>query len=414
MAIDLSALFGQQPNYTAFTSAADQQRMQSNASQQALLNAAIALLGQSGTQRYPVSTGQALAGALAAGSEGYNQAFDRTLKQMVTGMQLEEFKRKQRARELASQAFRKEPVPIDMATGQGSQLAMLADPMFGGDMPGVRGQERAITETAATLRANLPTRTIVDRELLAQAAAAGGDYAEAARMLEPREPKLPPGELGQFVEAKRLGIIPESMGFEDFKKIGKEPLVKNIVGGEMSPFTKKAEEELAKDYVTVRESGRTARRALSDINRIETLLEKTPTGFGASAKLAAGNLGIVTKGLSDLQAAEALINKLVPQQRPPGSGTMSDADLELYKKSVVRIINQPGANKLIIDSTKNINNYIIKEAEIANQVLNGKITREEADRRFAELGNPVEDFFSKNKNLLPSAKSNKATFLGFE
>jgi hypothetical protein len=359
-----------------------------------------------GRTREPISTGQVLAGALGAGMEGYNQSFDRTLKQMVTGMQLEEFKRKQRAREIASQAFKKEPIPMEMAIGQGSQLEMLSRPEFGGEM--------AMPETVAALRANLPTRTIVDRDLLAQAAAAGGDYAEAAKMLEPREPKLPPGDLGQFVEAKRLGIIPESMSFEDFKKIGKEPLVKNIVGGEISPFTKKAEEELAKDYVTVRESGRTARRALSDINRIETLLEKTPTGFGASAKLAAGNLGIVTKGLSDLQAAEALINKLVPQQRPPGSGTMSDADLELYKKSVVRIINQPGANKLIIDSTKNINNYIIKEAEIANQVLNGKITREEADRRFAELGNPVEDFFSKNKNLLPGAKSNKATFLGFE
>jgi hypothetical protein len=406
MAIDLSALFGQQPDYSAFISPAEQQRLQSNAGQQALLNAAISALSMTGQTRQPISTGQVLAGALGAGMEGYNQSFDRTLKQMVTGMQLEEFKRKQRAREIASQAFKKEPIPMEMATGQGSQLEMLSRPEFGGDM--------AMPETVAALRANLPTRTIVDRDLLAQAAAAGGNYAEAAKMLEPREPKLPPGDLGQFVEAKRLGIIPESMGFEDFKKIGKEPLVKNIVGGEISPFTKKAEEELAKDYVTVRESGRTARRALSDINRIETLLEKTPTGFGASAKLAAGNLGIVTKGLSDLQAAEALINKLVPQQRPPGSGTMSDADLELYKKSVVRIINQPGANKLIIDSTKNINNYIIKEAEIANQVLNGKITREEADRRFAELGNPVEDFFSKNKNLLPGAKSNKATFLGFE
>jgi hypothetical protein len=406
MAIDLSALFGQQPDYSQFISPAEQQRLQSNAGQQALLNAAISALSMTGRTREPISTGQVLAGALGAGMEGYNQSFDRTLKQMVTGMQLEEFKRKQRAREIASQAFKKEPIPMEMAIGQGSQLEMLSRPEFGGEM--------AMPETVAALRANLPTRTIVDRDLLAQAAAAGGDYAEAAKMLEPREPKLPPGDLGQFVEAKRLGIIPESMSFEDFKKIGKEPLVKNIVGGEISPFTKKAEEELAKDYVTVRESGRTARRALSDINRIETLLEKTPTGFGASAKLAAGNLGIVTKGLSDLQAAEALINKLVPQQRPPGSGTMSDADLELYKKSVVRIINQPGANKLIIDSTKNINNYIIKEAEIANQVLNGKITREEADRRFAELGNPVEDFFSKNKNLLPGAKSNKATFLGFE
>jgi hypothetical protein len=407
MAIDLSALFGQQPNYTDLIGAEQQQRLQSNAAQQALLNSAIALLAQSGTQRYPVSTGQAFAGALAAGSEGYNQSFDRTLKQMVTGMQLEDFKRKQRARELAGQAFRREPVPIPMATGEGSQLEMLSRPEFGGDM--------AVPETVAALRANLPTQTIVDRSRLAEAVAMGGDYAEAAKLLEPRETKLPPGDLGQFVEAKRLGIIPESMGFEDFKKIGKEPLVKNIIGGEVSPFEKKAQEKLAEDYVTVRESGRVARRALSDINRLESLLEKTETGFGASAKLAAGNLGIATKGLNELQAAEALINKLVPQQRPPGSGTMSDADLELYKKSVVRIINQPGANKIIIDSTKDINNYILKEADIANQVLNGKISREEADRKLAELGNPVQDFFKKNPSIIGGTPSTKGVrFLGFE
>jgi hypothetical protein len=360
-----------------------------------------------GQTRQPISTGQVLAGALGAGSEGYNQAFDRTLKQMVTGMQLEEFKRKQRARELAGQAFRQEPVNIPMATGQGSQLEMLSRPEFGGDM--------AVPETVAALRANLPTTTTVDRSKLAQAVAMGGDYAEAAKLLEQKEPKLPPGDLGQFVEAKRLGIIPESMGFEDFKKIGKEPLVKNIIGGEVSPFEKKAQEKLAEDYVAVRESGRVARRSLSDINRLESLLEKTTTGFGASAKLAAGNLGIATKGLNELQAAEALINKLVPQQRPPGSGTMSDADLELYKKSVVRIINQPGANKIIIDSTKDINNYILKEADIANQVLNGKITREEADRKLAELGNPVQDFFKKNPSIIGGSPSTKGVrFLGFE
>jgi hypothetical protein len=407
MAIDLSALFGQQPDYSQFISPAEQQRMQSNAGQQALLNAAIAALSMTGQTRQPISTGQVLAGALGAGSEGYNQAFDRTLKQMVTGMQLEEFKRKQRARELAGQAFRQEPVNIPMATGQGSQLEMLSRPEFGGDM--------AVPETVAALRANLPTTTTVDRSKLAQAVAMGGDYAEAAKLLEQKEPKLPPGDLGQFVEAKRLGIIPESMGFEDFKKIGKEPLVKNIIGGEVSPFEKKAQEKLAEDYVAVRESGRVARRSLSDINRLESLLEKTTTGFGASAKLAAGNLGIATKGLNELQAAEALINKLVPQQRPPGSGTMSDADLELYKKSVVRIINQPGANKIIIDSTKDINNYILKEADIANQVLNGKITREEADRKLAELGNPVQDFFKKNPSIIGGSPSTKGVrFLGFE
>ncbi len=150
MAIDLSAIFGQQPDYSSFISPAEQQRMQSNASQQALLNSAIALLARSGTQRSPISTQEALAGALAAGSEGYNQAFDRTLKQMVTGMQLAEFKKKQDAQKRYQELLKTAEAPqqIPMATGKGSQLEMLSRPEFGGDM--------AVPETVSALKANLP------------------------------------------------------------------------------------------------------------------------------------------------------------------------------------------------------------------------------------------------------------------
>jgi len=151
MAIDLSTLFGQQPDYSAFISPEETQRMRSNASQNALLNSAIALLAQSGRTAQPISTQQALAGALGAGMEGYNQSFDRTLKQMVTGMQLEEFKRKRQAQEQYQKVLKSAETPqaIPMATGQGSQLEMLSRPEFGGDM--------AVPETIAALRGNLPT-----------------------------------------------------------------------------------------------------------------------------------------------------------------------------------------------------------------------------------------------------------------
>jgi hypothetical protein len=106
MAIDLSALFGQQPDYSQLLSPAETQRMQSGAGQQALLNAAIALLGQSGQTRQPISTGQILGSALGAGMEGYNQSFDRSLKQMVTNMQLGEYKKKQDAQKRMQEAIR--------------------------------------------------------------------------------------------------------------------------------------------------------------------------------------------------------------------------------------------------------------------------------------------------------------------
>ena len=189
MAIDLSALFGQQPDYSQLLSPAETQRMQSGANQAALLNAAIALLGSSGQTRQPISTGQALGGALGAGLEGYQQSFDRNLKQIVTGMQLEDFKRKKQAQDLARKAFTQTPVPIPMATGEGSQLRMLSDPMFGGDMAGVRGEPLALTETARTLEQNLPTKTTVDMNKLIQALSMSGTEGmiEAAKLAAPKE-----------------------------------------------------------------------------------------------------------------------------------------------------------------------------------------------------------------------------------
>jgi flagellar protein FlgJ len=131
------------------------------------------------------------------------------------------------------------------------------------------------------------------------------------------------------------------------------------------------------------------------------LLSKVDTGGAAAFKQAAGNFGIKTEGLDDIQAAQAIINKLVPAQRPAGSGPMSDADLELFKQSMPRIINQPGGNKLIIDGMKRINQYLIEEGKIAAEVTAGRITPEEGTARIFALGNPIQDFFGQNQPSTP-------------
>lgn len=106
MALDLSALFGAAPDYSAVFSPEQQKTMQSQASQQALLGSLVALLGATGQQARPVSTGQALAGALGAGLGGYQNSFDNTLKQMLTTgqlgkLQVETAQRKQLAEAMA-------------------------------------------------------------------------------------------------------------------------------------------------------------------------------------------------------------------------------------------------------------------------------------------------------------------------
>lgn len=143
--------------------------------------------------------------------------------------------------------------------------------------------------------------------------------------------------------------------------------VNNDLGG-----ADKFEEAFAKGDAatieTVNNAGLAAQRNLGRIDQLESILSSTPTGMGASLAQTAGEWGIPTEGLSEIQAAEALINSLVPEQRQPGSGPMSDADLDLFKKSLPRIINQPGGNQIIIDTMRAIAQYDAEGAAIVQRM----------------------------------------------
>jgi hypothetical protein len=318
MAIDLSTLFGQQPDYSAFISPEETQRMRSNASQQALLNSAIALLAQSGTQRYPVSTGQALAGALGAGMEGYNQSFDRTLKQMVTGMQLEDFKRKRQAQEMARQAITQTPIPIPMATGQGSQLEMLSRPEFGGGMADV--------ETVGALRANLPTKPQLDMDKLIQAIEIS-DPVEAAKLMtkEPKESFRP-----MTVDEKKQYGLPADSSFQisttgKISEIVKAPLVK-IDKGDSELQKLDAQQISAMSAKT-----NSAREFASNAAAINNLLKGT--GGGVTVKVGAElatALGLPSQTADANALAQALQTRAATQVRAAGSGSTSDLEFKAY------------------------------------------------------------------------------------
>lgn len=223
---------------------------------------------------------------------------------------------------------------------------------------------------------------------------------EAFKVTAPAEPKAAPGNVGAYEAALQRGFIPPGTTYEQFVAMNKPPaaVATAISGGRPDTFQEEVKKGLAKDFVEIRKSGQAAQRAAQDVKRLDTLLSKIETGGAAAFKQAAGNFGIKTEGLDEIQAAQAIINKLVPAQRPPGSGTMSDADLALYKESLPRIINQPGANREIIRSMKEINEYLIKEGEIAAEVTAGKISPEEGTRRMFALGNPVQDFFDRTQS----------------
>jgi flagellar protein FlgJ len=140
-------------------------------------------------------------------------------------------------------------------------------------------------------------------------------------------------------------------------------------------------------------AGLAAQRNIARIDELGGLLDASPSGFGAALRARAGEYGINTEGLSDLQAAQAIINSLVPEQRQPGSGPMSDADLELFKQSLPRLINTPEGNRQIISTMRGIAEYDAEGARIVQRLRGGEMTRAQAFEALQARPNPLGGMF---------------------
>lgn len=145
----------------------------------------------------------------------------------------------------------------------------------------------------------------------------------------------------------------------------------------------------AATFSQVSDSGLAAQRNLGRIDTLQAALEASPSGAEAVFKQALGERGINTEGLDTIQAATALINSLVPEQRPPGSGPMSDADLALFKQSLPRLVNQPGGNAQIIATMRGIAQYDAAGAQVVQQVREGGMSRAQGFAALQARENPL-------------------------
>jgi hypothetical protein len=200
------------------------------------------------------------------------------------------------------------------------------------------------------------------------------------------------------IRAQEAGLKPGTPEYAQFMTSGgKQADSITINNGEGNKFYNKLDEKNAEVFSGLSETGITARSNLAMVDRLGEVLSTSPQGAEAAIKRAAGEFGIPTEGLDSIQAATALINRLVPQQRQPGSGTMSDADLELFKGSLPRIINQPGGNEAIIQDLKAISEYQVSMGAIADQVADRALTPEQGREAIRKLPNPLQSFLDRKR-----------------
>ena len=284
-----------------------------------------------------------------------------------------------------------------MATPEQQQVAqvMLQREMQANDPMRQMELERARLELDALRNPPAPDREIIE-------GADGFNYYEdtGERVLPGIEPSGPATRPMTPEERQQWGIpddgTPWAMTPGGPEQLSSGPLVENNVGEQESAFDRETGKLLAGEAAEVVNQGAAAQRSLAQLETLENALQNSPSGIQGALTNMASNLGIKTDGASSVEVANAVISQLVPQQRPPGSGVMSDADLELFKQSLPRLINTREGNQQIIETTRAIAEYDIQRGQIARELQLGRISPNEAAQRYQNLGNPLEAFRESN------------------
>jgi len=318
-------MFGQLPDLSSVLSPEQAQSIQSNAAKQALLASAVAMLGMSGAQRVPVSTGQALGAALGAGSGAYQGSFDNTLKQMMTMQQMQDYKAKKQKQALFEQAmagaYETTPTQIPMAQGKGSQLEMLSRPEFGGGF--------ANQETVSSLKANLPTQKTVNFEKLVQAISLV-DPVEAAKLMVKTDSS--PEAIKTFEAYSKMSPDQQAL-FRQFKQSSAPTTTISLSEKGLD----KIDSERVGEFSQAAASSRTFAQTASTVNSL-----LSGKGGGELVKVGTGlakDLGLKNEQVSANDLAQSLATRAAVGVRQPGSGSTSDIEFKAYMSSVPSLSN---------------------------------------------------------------------------
>jgi len=167
-------------------------------------------------------------------------------------------------------------------------------------------------------------------------------------------------------------------------------------------FSKEAGKLTAQRYNGMIEDVPAAKQMLSDVQTLTTLGRQIGTGKEAQIKASLGPyaeaLGVKIDKLGEIQAFEAIVNRMAPGLRVKGSGAQSDYELKNFLKSLPSLGTTPEGNEMASRVMQGLYENKLKAADIASAALNGEITRKEADQRIRDLPDPMKEYRDYVKN----------------
>lgn len=163
----------------------------------------------------------------------------------------------------------------------------------------------------------------------------------------------------------------------------------------INPFEKKRIENIAKK---MDENISASQSRIDDYNRMEQLLnnENVKTG-GVSGAI---KKQLPTAFLNDeTQELQSIINKIVPQMRPTGSGATSDRDMAIFEKATVGLDKNKDANLNIVRGRRAVDENAIAREELRADWVNQGGSLTDFDRVWRDYLNANPIFSNSNGEL---------------
>lgn len=163
-------------------------------------------------------------------------------------------------------------------------------------------------------------------------------------------------------------------------------------------------------FSTMMQDGINAKGQIGQIDVIESLLASGVGGTSDAWKAwAQETLGVNIGAGGAVEALNATINQLVPSQRAPGSGSMSDRDVALFKSSLPALVNSPEGNRIIVATMRGMAEYKRAQGEIATAVALGQMSREDGLAALSNLPDPMANVIPLIRQIAPSASAPAST-----
>lgn len=183
-----------------------------------------------------------------------------------------------------------------------------------------------------------------------------------------------------------------ALALQDAKNKGNNSLVNISMN---NPFDKKRIETIASN---IDENIATSRAKIDDYSRLEQLLQDEDVSTGGITGAIKEN--VPTAFLNEKeQEFKAIVKKIIPQMRTPGSGAASDKDMATFEEASPGLSKEKEANLNLVRGTKIAEENAIAREELRADWINQGGSLTEFDKQWRNYLDSNRIFSNKNGDL---------------